>query len=101
MVSFADEMSLAFTSNRRQSWMEKLTLAIRRILSARMPSALKTRELKVEERLSIGPKKSLLIVYCRGERFLVASGAENISSVLPLSPSKSRRGVKRLARRTR
>ena len=100
-MSFADEMSLAFTSNGRQSWIEKLILSIRQILSARMTSVLKTRELRVEERLSIGPKKSLLIVNWRGERFLVASGAENISSVLPLSPSTSRRGVKRSVRRSR
>ena len=100
-MSFADEITLAFATNRRPGWMDKLTRAIRHFLNARMSSALKTRELRVEERLSIGPKKSLLVVYCRGERFLVASGAESIHAVLPLSSSRSRRNGVRASRRTR
>ncbi len=98
-MSFADEISLVLTKCTRQTWMEKLTRAVRQFLNAKMTSALKTRELRIEERLSIGPKKSLLVVYCRGERFLVASGAENIHAVLPLSSSTSRRSVRRFARR--
>ena len=98
-MSFADEISLASTKYTRQTWMEKCTCAVRQFLNAKMTSALKTRELRVEERLSIGPKKSLLVVYCRGERFLVASGAENIHAVLPLSSSTPRRSVRRIARR--
>lgn len=100
-MSFADEMSVALAPNRQPSWMERLSRTVRQFLTAKMTSALKTRELRVEERLSIGPKKTLLVVYCRGERFLVASSAENINAVLPLSSSTSRRGIKRRARRTK
>jgi len=100
-VSFADEITLAFATNRQPGWMEKLTRAIRRFLSARMSSAFKARELRIEERLSIGPKKSLLVVYYRGERFLVASGADSVHAVLPLSSSRSRRNGVRVIRRTR
>jgi flagellar biogenesis protein FliO len=98
-VSFADELTLAVAPNKQPSWMQKLTRAVRQFLSAQMTSALKTPELRVEERLSIGPKKSLLVVYCRGERFLVASGAENIHAVLPLASSRSRRAATRVTRR--
>lgn len=97
-MSFADEMSLAFAPSKQQSWMEKLSRTLRQFLNAKMTSALKSRELRVEERISLGPKKSLSIVYCRGERFLVASSAESIHAVVALSVARSR---SRVIRRTR
>ena len=42
------------------------------------------RLLSVAERLDLGPKKSLLVVTCGERRFLVASGAETIASLLEI-----------------
>lgn len=100
-MSFADEITLAWATNKRPGWLEKLMHTVRQFLKTRVTSAMKPRDFRIEEKLSIGPKKSLLVVYCRGERFLVASGAENISAVLPLSSSRPRRDARRPVRRTR
>ena len=38
--------------------------------------------LRIEERLHLGPKKSLLLVNCHGRRFLVATAGETIASLI-------------------
>ncbi len=44
----------------------------------------RSRNLRFEERLALGPKTSLTVVSCYGQRFLVASSANDITSVIPL-----------------
>jgi len=39
-------------------------------------------ESRIEERLHLGPKKSLLLVNCHGRRFLVATAGETIASLI-------------------
>ena len=47
-----------------------------------------TRALVVEERVAIGPKKSLVLVRCRGQRFLVATAGDTIGPVIEVGPPK-------------
>ncbi|HTZ90397.1 MAG TPA: flagellar biosynthetic protein FliO [Alloacidobacterium sp.] len=44
--------------------------------------------LRVEEKLSLGPKKMLYLVSCREQEFLIAAGADAIVSVVEVSPTK-------------
>lgn len=44
--------------------------------------------LRVEEKLSLGPKKMLYLVSCREKEFLVATGADTIVSVLEVFSKK-------------
>jgi hypothetical protein len=41
--------------------------------------------LRVEEKLSLGPKKVLYLVHCKGRELLVAAGADSIVSMMELS----------------
>jgi flagellar biogenesis protein FliO len=43
------------------------------------------RSLHHVETLSLGPKRSLFLVECDGQRFLVAAAGDSISSPVPLS----------------
>jgi hypothetical protein len=45
--------------------------------------------LRVEEKLSLGPKKMLYLVSCREKEFLIAAGADAIVSVVEVSTSGS------------
>ena len=40
------------------------------------------RALFIEERLTFGPKKQLLLVSCHGRRFLMASSADSVTSLV-------------------
>jgi flagellar biogenesis protein FliO len=46
--------------------------------------------LRIEEKLSLGPKKMLFLVKCSGKEFLVATGAETITSVVEVSQARQR-----------
>jgi flagellar biogenesis protein FliO len=43
--------------------------------------------LSIEERLVIGPKKTLMLVNCDGRRFLLATAGDMIAPMIELSPS--------------
>lgn len=43
------------------------------------------RSLFIEERLTFGPKKQLLLVSCRGRSFLMASSADAVTSLVEVS----------------
>jgi len=43
--------------------------------------------LRVEEKLSLGPKKMLYLVSCREKEFLIAAGADAIVSMVEVSTS--------------
>ncbi len=45
--------------------------------------------LSIEERLVIGPKKTLMLVNCDGRRFLLATAGDMIAPMIELSPSDS------------
>jgi flagellar biogenesis protein FliO len=47
--------------------------------------------LRIEERLSLGPKKMLFLVDCDGHKFLVATGADTIVSMAEIRPEEKRR----------
>jgi len=42
--------------------------------------------LRIEEKLSLGPKKMLYLVSCREKEFLIAAGVDAIVSVVQVSP---------------
>ena len=45
--------------------------------------------LRIEEKLSLGPKKMLYLVHCKGRELLVAAGADSIVSMMELSSESS------------
>jgi flagellar biogenesis protein FliO len=53
------------------------------------------RMLSVAERLDLGPKKSLLIVNCGEQRFLLASSAAGITAMLEISSPQLERRERR------
>ncbi len=44
------------------------------------------RLLSIEERLAIGPKKTLMLVNCAGRRFLVAAAGDAIAPIIEVRP---------------
>jgi flagellar biogenesis protein FliO len=53
------------------------------------------RALSVEDRIAIGPKKSLILVRCHGRRFLVASAGDTLGPFIEIASSKPRRTPRR------
>jgi flagellar biogenesis protein FliO len=50
------------------------------------------RVLAVEERVTIGPKKAMVLVRCHGQRFLVATAGDTVGPFIEItSPKASRR----------
>lgn len=47
------------------------------------------RALVLEDRIAIGPKKSLSVVRCHGQRFLIATAGDTIGPLLKLAPPKT------------
>jgi flagellar biogenesis protein FliO len=48
------------------------------------------RLLLIEERIAIGPKKTLLLVNCAGRRFLVATAGDTIAPLVEVQPLELR-----------
>ena len=61
-----------------------------RAVSRRMSQAREDaeRHLRIDERLNIGPKKSLLLVSCCGQRVLVAVAGETVTTLLEMDTQK-------------
>ena len=53
------------------------------------------RALAVEERVAIGPKKSLVLVRCHGQRFLVATAGDTVGPFLEIASPKAARRIRR------
>lgn len=90
-MSFVDAIRLATLPRKRAGWVSRLSQELCGLLGKIRPAVFtRPRGLRVEERLALGPKKSLTVVYCRGERFLVASGADTVTAVVRLGGRKRR-----------
>lgn len=61
---------------------------IQRVLSATDATE---RVLAVEERVSIGPKKALVLVRCHSQQFLVATAGDNVGPIIEIPPRKTAR----------
>lgn len=59
------------------------------------------RALAVEDRVSLGPKKSLVLVRCQGQRFLIASAGDTIGPIIEVAAPKSSRRAPRPVSRER
>lgn len=72
----------------RPSWTMRLGLWLRRLMS--LPTAGEM-PIRLEGRLSLGPKKSLVLVNCRGKSVLLALGGEAITPVMEVPAQRRRR----------
>ena len=72
---------------------------LRKIFSPAAGSA--ERALAVEERVAIGPKKSLVVVRCHGRRFLVATAGDTVGPMIEISPPESPSRAVRRSRKER
>lgn len=53
------------------------------------------RTLAIEERVSIGPKKSLVVVRCHGQRFLIATAGDTVGPFIEIAQPKAARRARR------
>ena len=72
----------------RYSWTMRLGLWLRRLMS--LPTAGEM-PIRLEGRLSLGPKKSLVLVNCRGKTVLLALGGEAITPVMEVPARRRKR----------
>lgn len=49
------------------------------------------REMRLEETLSLGGKRQLLLISCAGERFLVGGSMESVEVIVPVRPAVTRK----------
>ncbi len=68
------------------AWLERLTAMLRGVTK---PQA---RSLRCVETLQLGPKRSLYLVECEGQRFLVGAGSDGLSAPVPLNQHATRSG---------
>jgi flagellar biogenesis protein FliO len=72
----------------RPSWTMRLGLWLRRLMS--LPTAGEM-PIRLEGRLNLGPKKSLVLVNCRGKSVLLAVGGEAITPVMEVPARRRKR----------
>jgi hypothetical protein len=72
----------------RYSWTMRMGLWLRRLMS--LPTAGEM-PIRLEGRLSLGPKKSLVLVNCRGKSVLLALGSEGITPVMEVPAHRRKR----------
>lgn len=79
-------------------WLGWATAWLRRVASG---STASQGALRVESRMSLGPKKSLVLVNCRGREVLLAVSGDSITAVMdmgePSAGTKKIPGTRRLA----
>lgn len=66
---------------------KKIAACLLRFLAR--PRAASESLLRIEEKVSLGSKKMLFVVHCDGRRFLVATGAETVTSPIELLPERT------------
>lgn len=86
LPNFAEISPLVRSLRRTGRW-----LAGRFVRSA----ACAERALAVEERVTIGPKKSLMVVRCHGQRFLIGVAGDAIGPVIEVTEPKPVRRARR------
>jgi flagellar biogenesis protein FliO len=64
-----------------------------RMLVARLSRAASPAQniLSIEERLTIGPKKMVMVVNCDGRRFLLATAGEMIAPLIEIQPPEEKK----------
>lgn len=72
----------------RYSWTMKLGLWLRKLMS--LPTAGEM-PIRLEGRLNLGPKKSLVLVNCRGKSVLLAIGSEVITPIMEVPAHRRRK----------
>ncbi len=72
----------------RYSWTMRLGLWLRRLMS--LPTATEM-PIRLEGRLNLGPKKSLVLVNCRGKSVLLALGTETITPIMEVPAHRRRK----------
>ena len=72
----------------RYSWTMRLGLWLRKLMS--LPTAGEI-PIRLEGRLNLGPKKSLVLVNCRGKSVLLALGSEVISPIMEVPAHRRRK----------
>lgn len=72
----------------RPTWTMRLGLWLRRLMS--LPTSGEM-PIRMEGRLNLGPKKSLVLVNCRGKSVLLALGGEAITPVMEVPAPRRRR----------
>ena len=53
------------------------------------------RALVVEDRVALGPKKSLIVVRCHGQRFLIATAGDTIHPLIEIAAPRPRRSPRK------
>lgn len=53
------------------------------------------RALVVEDRVALGPRKSLIVVRCHGQRFLVATAGDTIGPLIKIAAPRPRRATRK------
>jgi flagellar biogenesis protein FliO len=53
------------------------------------------RPLVLEDRIALGPRKSLVVVRCHGQRFLVATAGDAIGPLVEIKKPKPARNVRK------
>lgn len=75
--------------------MQHFGSAVRALFKRLAPAANSSeRILAIEDRVVLGPKKSLLVVRCHGHRFLVATSAESVGPILKLAEPQAARRIR-------
>lgn len=93
-MRFADALEVSWKAQvERIPWLKRLTGLMARLRARTLPLRGARRGetqvgLRIEDRLFLGPKRMLAVVSYRGEEFLVAAGAETITSVMPLGVAR-------------
>jgi hypothetical protein len=72
----------------RYSWTMRLGLWLRKLMS--LPTAGEM-PIRLEGRLNLGPKKSLVLVNCRGKSVLLAMGSETITPIMEVPAHRRRK----------
>jgi len=72
----------------RYSWTMRLGLWLRKLMS--LPTAGEI-PIRLEGRLNLGPKKSLVLVNCRGKSVLLALGSEVITPIMEVPAHRRRK----------
>jgi flagellar biogenesis protein FliO len=84
-------MATATQWTRQEGWAGSLLRRVRGLVGARSGEE---SPLRVEGRISLGPKKSLVLVDCRGREVLLAISGDAVTPVMELAAPRRTRKAK-------